>query len=204
MMTTDDGKSRVHDDPCQPAAGWRPTGTDLSQLPHELGSRTTPDSGVNAGQPVDHDLRIRTPAHCPHGHVLLIYGSHAPRSRRLPVVHPTVRQSKGVHSQPVPVRHLSSDGQALSNPICVRDVAGRLKRGRRRRPGMNVCRPSLRPTWRPETPRDGRDGRRMAHNPEVQIPPPLPRPEAFSRTEKGPLACGLRTIARPAMTCRDR
>jgi hypothetical protein len=27
----------------------------------------------------------------------------------------------------------------------------------------------------------------------VQIPPPLPRPEAPSRTEKGPLACGLCT-----------
>jgi hypothetical protein len=27
----------------------------------------------------------------------------------------------------------------------------------------------------------------------VQIPPPLPRPEALSRTEKGPLACGLLT-----------
>src|ERR1700724_31903 len=64
MMATDDGKSRVRDDPCQWAAGWRPTGTDLSQLSHELG-RTTPDSGVNAGQPVDHDLRIRTPAHWP-------------------------------------------------------------------------------------------------------------------------------------------
>src|SRR5690349_125531 len=64
MMTTNDGKSRVRDDPCQSAAGWLPTGTDLSQLSHELG-RTTPDSGVNAGQPVDHDLRIWTPAHWP-------------------------------------------------------------------------------------------------------------------------------------------
>src|SRR5205807_4050371 len=27
----------------------------------------------------------------------------------------------------------------------------------------------------------------------VQIPPPLPRPEALSRTEKGPSACGLCT-----------
>src|SRR6185312_12087777 len=27
----------------------------------------------------------------------------------------------------------------------------------------------------------------------VQIPPPLPRPEALSRTEKGPFACGLYT-----------
>ena len=27
----------------------------------------------------------------------------------------------------------------------------------------------------------------------VQIPPPLPRPEALSRTEKGPSACGLLT-----------
>jgi antitoxin YefM len=41
----------------------------------------------------------------------------------------------------------------------------------------------------------------MAHNLEVgvQIPPPLPRPEALSRTEKGPSAClvlmDLRTVA---------
>jgi hypothetical protein len=27
--------------------------------------RTTPDTGANAGQPVDHDLRIRTMAHWP-------------------------------------------------------------------------------------------------------------------------------------------
>src|SRR5437762_3428550 len=37
----------------------------------------------------------------------------------------------------------------------------------------------------------------------VQIPPPLPRPEALSRTEKGPSACSSRTIVRPAMSCRD-
>jgi hypothetical protein len=37
----------------------------------------------------------------------------------------------------------------------------------------------------------------------VQIPPPLPRPEALSRTEKGPSACGLCTTVRPAMSCRD-
>ena len=36
----------------------------------------------------------------------------------------------------------------------------------------------------------------------VQIPPPRPRPEALSRTEKGPFACGLRTIVRPAITYR--
>jgi hypothetical protein len=36
----------------------------------------------------------------------------------------------------------------------------------------------------------------------VQIPPPLPRPEALSRTEKGPFACGLCTIVRPAITYR--
>jgi hypothetical protein len=40
---------------------------------------------------------------------------------------------------------------------------------------------------------DGEDARRMAHNPEVagSNPAPLPRPEALSLTEKGPLACGL-------------
>jgi hypothetical protein len=27
--------------------------------------RTTPDTGSNAGQPLDYDLRIRTPAHWP-------------------------------------------------------------------------------------------------------------------------------------------
>jgi hypothetical protein len=38
-----------------------------------------------------------------------------------------------------------------------------------------------------ETARDGGDVRRMAHNPEVrvQIPPPLPRPEALSQQRKG-------------------
>ena len=37
---------------------------------------------------------------------------------------------------------------------------------------------------------DGGDARRMAHNPEVagSNPAPLPRPEALSRTEKGPSA----------------
>ncbi len=38
----------------------------------------------------------------------------------------------------------------------------------------------------------------------VQIPPPLPSPEALSRTEKGPSACGLGTDPRPAMTGRGR
>jgi antitoxin YefM len=37
------------------------------------------------------------------------------------------------------------------------------------------------------------DSRRPAHNPEVEgsNPSPLPRPEVFSRTEKGPFACSL-------------
>ena len=36
----------------------------------------------------------------------------------------------------------------------------------------------------------------------VQIPPPLPRPEALSRTEKGPSACGLLTdlLTKPVLT----
>ena len=37
----------------------------------------------------------------------------------------------------------------------------------------------------------------IAQRSRVQIPPPLPRPEALSRTEKRPFACGLCTDSRP-------
>ena len=47
----------------------------------------------------------------------------------------------------------------------------------------------------------------MAHNPEVevQIPPPLPRPEALSRTEKGPLhvVCKRADVPRTVHDCPD-
>ena len=80
--------------------------------------------------------------------------------------------------------------------ICARDATGRVEtwetqRTRHERP------PSVR--------RGQRGDQRPRETPEthvvwlitqrsrVQIPPPLPRPEALSRTEKGPSACGLLT-----------
>ncbi len=36
-------------------------------------------------------------------------------------------------------------------------------------------------------------GRLITQRSRVQIPPPLPRPEALSRTEKGPLTCRVLT-----------
>lgn len=75
MMATDDGKSRVRDDPCQSAAGWRPTGTDLSRfLTNLVGRHRTQASMLDNRLIMTWEYGLqRTGQTLP-----LIYGSDAP------------------------------------------------------------------------------------------------------------------------------
>ena len=90
--------------------------------------------------------------------------------------------------------------------ICAQDAAGRLETRETQRAGYE------RP---PSVLRDQRGDQRRCETAEtdvvwlitqrsrVQIPPPLPRPEALSRTEKGPFACGVCTDLRTG-ACSSR
>ena len=81
-------------------------------------------------------------------------------------------------------------------PICKPDAARQAETGETEpteRDGIYPVRRGHHTRERlPETP-ETHVVRLITQRSRVQIPPPLPRPEALSRTEKGPSACGLLT-----------
>jgi len=81
--------------------------------------------------------------------------------------------------------------------ICARDAVGQVETRETRRDPPRIPTPVRRgqrgDQRRPETPETCVVWL-ITQRSRVQIPPPLPRPGALSRTEKGPLACGLLTV----------
>ena len=109
-------------------------------------------------------------------------------------VRPCHRHSSAAH------RPRWKAGTRFRNPICARicarDAAGRVETRE-----MQQTRHERPPSVRRGHSGDQRQGETaethvvwlITQRSEVQILPPLPRPEALSRTEKGPSACGVLT-----------
>src|SRR6266487_4183771 len=96
------------------------------------------------------------------------------------------------------LRRLIEPNTYVSNQICARicarDAVGQVETREMRRDPPRILTPvrrgqhgDLRPPGTAET----RVVWLITQRSRVQIPPPLPRPEALPRTEKGPSACGL-------------
>ena len=106
-----------------------------------------------------------------------------------PVLEPSVKSYRG--SAGLSRR---SGNTLISDMICARDAAGQAETKETQKTTADsappVCRAQYAEQGRPET-AETHVVWLITQRSRVQIPRPLPRPEALSRTEKGPSACGL-------------